>query len=152
MDINQIILYTEYINKSIIKYPENIIHYSQDMFKYYVLPIKDTKIHIHRYDSYPINEKYTFYKFGINDKIIHIDEKCIELSNLWISIEMYHKNIKRLISVIQKYLNIELDESKERIEEFEIIKNDCIDYISLNTLFDFFNIEFNESLIKKELN
>lgn len=39
-----------------------------------------------------------------------------------------------------------IDKIEERLEEFEVIKSDkTIDLISLNSLYDFYNITFNQN-------
>lgn len=43
------------------------------------------------------------------------------------------------------FVNISTYDIADRLHEFEVIKGDDIDYISLNNVFDFYNIKFDQS-------
>lgn len=75
--------------------------------------------------------------------------------DLFLELDRIYYNNQKLVSFInynmnrnlpyEMYDNLQLDTINsilERIEEFEIIKNNNIDLISLNSLFDFLNIKF----------
>lgn len=55
-------------------------------------------------------------------------------------------DIMILSFTIASFLKLTHSEIEERIEEFEIFKNDQLDYIRLNNLFDFCNVDFNQDL------
>lgn len=45
------------------------------------------------------------------------------------------------------------DEVMERIDEFDVIKDNCdVDFISLNNLYDFYETPFNEKTFTKQYN
>lgn len=56
------------------------------------------------------------------------------------------------VSKICKYFDITRKELEERFEEFEVVKNNKIDMVSLNSLFDFYDKYFDEDLLNKILN
>lgn len=55
-------------------------------------------------------------------------------------------HINLLLNILKGiFVDISVYDIADRLHEFEVIKEDDIDYISLNSLFDYYNIPFNQS-------
>lgn len=59
--------------------------------------------------------------------------------------------IEELLDIIQGKLGLSKKDLTERLEEFDVIKNEKIDLISLNHLFDYLGKDYNVESIRKEL-
>lgn len=132
---------------------------SDDFFKY-------TKIykrtHLESLDS-DRRYRYTDYSFryngihiNIESNIIRIDHNIIydgikvaeifnSIVNLYDSNE--YKSYRRLVAHLESMLGttIGVNEVEERLDEFDVIKNKQIDFISLESLYEFLNIWYNET-------
>lgn len=95
------------------------------------------------------------YVYSIKSKIINnnfLRDYCTEIED-----EEFHRywilaNRGKLESYIwEATKTITKTEVKERIDEFDVIKNSEIDFISLNSLFDFYNLPFDLDKCKQEL-
>lgn len=100
--------------------------------------------------EFDINEFYCYVS-------VYIGEERIENSNtnLYIALkDRIGKSISLLI-LARRVTKVKLrdrEEIKERLEEFDVIKDNKIDLISLNNLVDYYECEFDEEVIKKYLN
>jgi len=72
--------------------------------------------------------------YNDEDKSIFLYKSMKELYDKWVL----------FVETLRVILQENYDTIVERIEEFEVIKNDCIDIISLESLFNFYNININE--------
>jgi len=58
---------------------------------------------------------------------------------------------KSILDRLKKSLNIKDSELKERLDEFNVIKDQYakqpFDLISMNSLFDFYGIEYNDDIV-----
>jgi len=86
-------------------------------------------------------------KLFINGHVVSVIDKT---NMLLLKAEMQIQLSK--ITKICKYFDIKRKELEERFEEFEVVKNNKIDMISLNSLFDFYDKYFDEELINKVFN
>lgn len=95
--------------------------------------------YIHDLYSFAYRERSLLYKDiqSLYLKIFHIAANTRALVKA-IRICIYPN--KRMIPEI-KSANVEV---RERISEFDVIKNGEVDYISVNNLFDFYEVNFNE--------
>lgn len=101
------------------------------------------------------------YRISINSKKISGESDTFKeniKAKIFTQLQRLSSEYDRFIRVIISYLTsgvmqtIEFtDEVLERVEEFEVIKNGRIDWISLNNLFDFYNVEFDEISFKKKI-
>lgn len=79
-----------------------------------------------------------------NRKLVFTDDI---FDTLYVSMRRIYDNRLKLERYLVEILNQEYDEILERIIEFDLIKDNKLDIISLNNLFDFYNHDFNESLV-----
>lgn len=88
-----------------------------------------------RYDN-----KQVFKGIDYEENLIPLVRK--QLSRLRI-------NLNSLVHKLSIIFDISNKESKDRLEEFEVIKDYQIDYISLESLYDFYKKEFNKEQFEK---
>lgn len=103
--------------------------------------------------EFDINEFYCYASIYV--EYSNRDE-CIEKqnTNLYIALQNRGEKSSFLLSLIRKLTKVKLkdrEEIKERLEEFDVIKDNKIDLISLNNLVDYYDCEFDEEVIKKYL-
>lgn len=72
-------------------------------------------------------------------------------NTLYTSMRRIYDNKLKLERYLVEILNEDYDIIIERIVEFDLIKDNMLDIISLNNLFDFYNHEFDEDKIRKDL-
>lgn len=88
-----------------------------------------------------------FVKNIYNDNLGKLNLDGFSITNLeFFTIVNNRLNLNTNLEFIQKTLPIQRKELSLRLEEFEVIKSDkTIDLISLNSLYDFYNITFNQN-------
>lgn len=87
------------------------------------------------------------FHLHLNNKRVKTDEYLIE--SLFCSVRVSHDDYLALCEILCKLLKVSEYEMIERIEEFEIIKNNDIDLISVNNLYDYYNKRFIEEDFSK---
>ena len=115
----------------------------------YTFKVNDDLIEIH-----VLNSRENDIKVRVNKKEVNISTKvCTDFLNELRRInksthyftEFIVKNITKYKEPARFYNDVERAEAKERITEFEVIKDGKIDFISLNQLYDFYEVPFDEN-------
>lgn len=88
-----------------------------------------------------------FVKSIYNDNLVKLNLDGLNITNLeFFKIVNNRLRLNTDLQLIEKTLPIQRKEVSLRLEEFEVIKSDkTIDLISLNSLYDFYNITFNQN-------
>lgn len=100
------------------------------------LKYKNIRLEVNKFPAY-------FSLIGEYDGMSHHPKISPELNkSLYQSIMKAYINRYNISNIIMFNLDITKEEAIERIEEFDIIENSEVNLISLNSLFDYYNITF----------
>ena len=87
------------------------------------------------------------YKFFIEGEQKRVDIKLVK--QLYSILSTLHFSTERFCELISKVIGEKVDQ--DRIEEFGVVKNNKIDYISLNSLFDFYEKPFDKEKVEEDI-
>lgn len=82
------------------------------------------------------------FHLHLNNKKVKTDEYLVE--SLFCSVRVSYDDYHKLCELLCNLIKVNSKEMVERIEEFEIIKDNNIDLISVNNLYDYYNKRFIE--------
>jgi len=127
-----------------------INYYKEQSFNFYLIspPTPDMSV-IYEVDNIKVYMHHDNLKIWVNRTELKCDGDLIyKLYNILSRIYNNTWNLRKEISWNIFHRSGQLIEM-DRFEEFEVIKNNKIDYINLNRLYDFYEADFNEERVKE---